>query len=209
MSFGDKSIDVVIATHPDADHIGGLPEVFDRYEVGLFLEGGAESDNLLDDELRVRVEKEKSGRLVARRGQVIDFGDGVRLEILFPNQDVSRWETNDASIVARLVYGESTFLFTGDSPLRVENILLKLDPKSLDSDVLKAGHHGSRTSTAAAFAAAVSPEYAVISAGRDNTYGHPHKEVLDILRQASATTLSTIDRGTIEFKTDGKSLKIK
>src|SRR3989338_1188488 len=130
---------------------------------------------------------------------VINFGDGVKLQILFPNQDVSKWETNDASIVAKLVYGDKSFLLTGDSPIKTENILLKLNPDILDSDVLKAGHHGSRTSTSLVYVKAVSPEYTVISAGKDNTYGHPHKEVLNILSNLGVKIVSTIDSGTIKF----------
>jgi competence protein ComEC len=209
LPFSDRRIDVVIATHPDADHIGGLPEVINRYNVGMFLEPGVESDNSIDDELH-RLAKEKNiPDILARRGMVVNFGDGVKLEILFPNQDVSNWETNRASIVARLVYGDSSFLLTGDSPIAIENVLLTLDPENIDVNVLKAGHHGSRTSTSLAYAQAVSPEYAVISAGKDNSYGHPHKEVLDILLKVGAKILSTIDLGTIIFETDGKTLEVK
>ncbi len=209
LPWSDRSIDIVMETHPDADHIGGLPAVLDRYKVGLFMEPGVESENELDDAIRARVEKRGIRDILARRGQVIDFGDGVKLIILFPNQDVSRWETNDASIVVKLVYGDRSFLLTGDSPLRVENILMSLDKKILDSDVLKAGHHGSRTSTSLAYAEAVSPEYAVISAGKDNTYGHPHKEVLEILNKVRAKILSTVEKGTIMFETDGVVLRVK
>ena len=87
--------------------------------------------------------------------------------------------------------------------------MLNLDPEILDSSVLKAGHHGSRTSTSLPYAQAVSPEYAVISAGKDNSYGHPHKEVLDILKKLGTNILSTTDLGTIKFETDGKTLEIK
>lgn len=209
MPFGDKSLDIIIATHPDADHIGGLPEVVNRYKVELFIEPQVESENDLDNELDVRLEKKNIETLVAKRGQVIDFGDGVRLTILFPDRDVSTWETNDASIVARLDYGESSFLLTGDSPLKVESILIGLDKNMLDVDVLKAGHHGSRTSTSLSFAQATSPEYAVISAGADNTYGHPHQEVLNILKQVGSKIKSTAESGTIKFETDGQFLKVK
>ncbi len=207
LPFGDKNIDVVIATHPDADHIGGLPEVVSRYKVNLLLEAGVESDNEIDNELRKRVGEKNIQRVFARRGQVINFGDGAKLIILFPNQDVSSWETNEASIVAKLVYGESSFLFTGDAPIKSENILLSLNYEILESDVLKAGHHGSRTSTSLTFAEAVHPEYAIISAGKDNTYGHPHKEVLNILEKVGAKIFSTAIAGTIKFTTNGATLE--
>ena len=145
----------------------------------------------------------------------IDFGDGAELLILFPNQDVSGWETNEASIVAKLTYGDKSFLLTGYSPKKAEYILYGLNPSILDSTVLKAGHHGSRTSTSLLYAEVVSPEYAVISAGKDNSYGHPHKETLDILEQVGAKVVATEETGllaglgTIEFETDGETLEIK
>ena len=209
LPFADKRIDVMMATHPDKDHIGGLPEVVSRYEVGVFLEPGVKSENTIDDELERRIEENNISKLLARRGMVVNFGDGAKLQILFPTQNVSNWETNRASIVAKLVYRDKSFLLTGDSPIAIENVLVNLDPKILDSDVLKAGHHGSRTSTSLEYAETVSPEYAVISAGKDNSYGHPHREVLDILEKVDAKIFSTAELGTIKFETNGKTLKIK
>ena len=209
LPFADKRIDVVVETHPDKDHIGGLPEVISRYEVGMFLEPGVESENAIDDELKKRVRQKDIPDVLARRGMVLNFGDGVKLIMLFPTQDVTNWETNRASIVAKLVYGDKSFLLTGDSPIPIENVLVNLDPKILDSDVLKAGHHGSKTSTSLEYAQAVSPEYAVISAGKDNSYGHPHQEVLDILEKVGAKIVSTADSGTLKFETNGKTLEIK
>ena len=209
LPFADKRIDVIVETHPDKDHIGGLPEVVSRYEVGMFLEPGVESENTIDDELKKRVEQKNIPKLLGRRGMVLNFGDGAKLIMLFPTQDVTNWETNRASIVAKLVYGDKSFLLTGDSPIAIENVLINLEPNFLDSDVLKAGHHGSRTSTSLTYAEAVSPEYAVISAGEDNSYGHPHKEVLDILEKVGAKIVSTIESGTIKFETNGKTLEIK
>lgn len=209
LPFGDKSIDVVIATHPDADHIGGLPEVVSRYDVGLILEPGVESDTNIDDELKRRIEDKNIPSILARRGMVLNLGDGVKLTILFPTQDVSNWETNRASIVAKLEYGESSFLFTGDSPIDIENALMRMNQEILDTDVLKAGHHGSRTSTSENFVKIVTPAYAVISAGRNNSYGHPHKEVLEILKNFGSKILTTADSGTITFQTDGTTLIVK
>lgn len=209
LPFGDKRIDVVIATHPDSDHIGGLPEVVKRYKVGLIMEPGVESDNKIDDELRERALDKKVSMVLAKRGQVIDFGDGVRLTILFPDRVVSEWDTNDASVVARLDYGESSFLFTGDAGIKTENLLMSLNSEILDTDILKAGHHGSRTSTSLTFAQAVTPEYTVISAGRDNTYGHPHKEVISILEKVGSQIKNTAQSGTLKFETDGTTLNLR
>lgn len=209
LPFGDRRIDVVMESHPDADHIGGLVDVVSRYDVGAFLEPGVKSPNNVHLVLEKEIKDKNIPNILARRGMVIDFGDGARLEILFPNQDVTNWETNDASIVAKLIYGDESFLLTGDSPKYAEYLLLALDSSDLKSSVLKVGHHGSQTATSIPYAAAVSPEYAIISAGLNNRYGHPHKGVLDILNKVGAKILSTIDLGTIEFETNGTNLVLK
>lgn len=215
LPFNDKRIDVVIESHPDKDHIGGLPEVINRFDVKAFMEPGVESPNTVDDAIKKEIKDKNIPDILARRGMVVDFGDGVKLEILFPNQDVSKWETNDASIVAKLIYGDKSFLLTGDSTIKAENLLMSLDKDVLKSTVLKAGHHGSHTSTSLLYAQVVAPEYAVISVGKDNQYGHPHKETIDTLNKIGAKIVSTEDTpyttglGTIEFITDGKTLSIK
>ena len=153
----------------------------------------------------------------------VDLGDGVILEILFPDRDSTGMETNMSSIVARLVFGESEFLLTGDSPIAIERYLVSLEnqgsplrqngqqrgPLILESDVLKAGHHGSKTSTSPEFVSAVSPKYGIISAGLDNRYGHPTAEVLETLTKASVQILRTDRNGRIIFKSDGIKLELK
>lgn len=209
LPFGDRNIDVVIESHPDQDHIGGLADVISRYDVGLFMEPGVESPSKVDDVLKDKLKERNIPSILARRGMIVDLGDGAKLYILFPDRDVSTWETNDASIVAKLVYGDESFLLTGDSTKKAEYLLLDMNETILKSDVLKAGHHGSKTSTSLPYAEAVDPEYAIISAGKDNSYGHPHQETLDTLNKIGAKILSTIDLGTIEFETDGQSLILK
>ena len=216
MKFYDRSLDVVIATHPDADHIGGLIDVLEKYKVDLFLEPGVESDTNVYESLKTQVGKLESGekikKLLARSGMKIDLGSGAVLEILFPEKDVRGWETNTASIVARLVYGENEFLLTGDSPSAIENYLVnkyKGELSVLQADVLKAGHHGSRTSSSDNFVRAVDPEYAIISAGENNRYGHPHQEVVDLFNKLNIKILRTDTDGRIVFKSDGVSLELK
>lgn len=213
MPFYDRSLDVVLATHADSDHVGGLPNVLGKYKVGLFLETGVPGESSAYQELESRIMNyELSGKVkkvLVRRGMVVDLGQGAILEILFPDRDPSGMETNTASIVARLVYGENEFLLTGDSPSAIEHYLISLDGAhqgSLQSDVLKAGHHGSKTSTSPEFVSAVSPEYAIVSAGKDNRYGHPHQEVLDTLTNFGAKILRTDEIGRIVFKSDGVNL---
>lgn len=206
MPFYDRSLDVLIATHPDADHIGGLPFVLDRFAVGTVFEPGVASETGVYREFERRANDGSHQRFLARRGMRLRLDRGVELDILFPDRDTSDWETNTASIVARLVYGETSFLLTGDSPIKIEKFLLAADGRSLKSDVLKTGHHGSRTSTSPEYAAAAAPEYGIISAGRNNRYGHPHQEVLDILGRLDVSILRTAEEGTIVFQSDGRTL---
>ena len=209
MPFYDRSIDVVIATHADQDHVGGLPDVLKEYKVGIFMEPGVSGPSSSYEELEKIVDNEEAKgsikKILARRGMDVDLGGGAILQIIFPDRDPAGMETNMSSIVARLVYGENEFLLTGDSPIAIENYLVSLESQgsTLTSDVLKAGHHGSKTSTGAEFVSAVSPEYAVISVGKDNKYGHPNKEVLDILSNFGAKILRTDEMGGVVFKSDG------
>lgn len=210
MPFYDRSIDVVIATHADQDHVGGLPDVLKKYKVKIFMEPGVSGESSSYKELEKIVSQGDTlgiKKILARRGMEIHLGDRAILQILFPDRDPSGMDTNVASIVARLVYGENEFLLTGDSPQNIENYLVSLG--GLQSDVLKVGHHGSKTSSGQAFVSAVSPQYAVISVGKDNKYGHPNKEVLDILNNFGAKILRTDEQGRIIFKSDGTNLEIK
>ena len=113
----------------------------------------------------------------------IDLGDGVSLSILFPDRDVSNWKTNDGSVVTRLSYGEKSFLFMGDSTVKTEGIIIFKNSAGLKSDVLKLGHHGSRTSTSAALLGYANPVIRDYFSGRNNSYDHPHKEVLALLEK--------------------------
>ncbi|HYF29016.1 MAG TPA: ComEC/Rec2 family competence protein [Candidatus Paceibacterota bacterium] len=197
----DRSIDMVIATHPDADHIGGLPDVLSRYRVSYYLSPGIRHDTSQRERLDAAVAREGIATFTARRGQRIHLGEDVYADVLYPDRDVANGETNAGSIVVRLVYGDTSFLLTGDAPEAVERYVMTLG--DVDSDVLKAGHHGSRTSTSESWLAAVSPETVVISAGKDNAYGHPHAEVVSRIQESGAAILSTIDEGTIIFESDG------
>lgn len=208
MPYFDHSIDVVIGTHPDADHIGGLPFVLEQYSVGAILEPGVSSDTKTYQAFEDLIVQKNIPKVIARRGMsvVLDKEKNIYLDILFPNQDVSGWETNAASIVAKLTYGEKSFMFTGDSPIAIENYLVSLDQAGLKTNVLKLGHHGSRTSSSELYLRATAPEFAIISAGLHNSYGHPHKEVTDLLQKFSIPALATFAEGTISFTTDGTTL---
>ena len=207
----DRNIDLIVETHPDADHIGGLPGILERYGISYFLSPGKESDTSINDALRASEASEPGLEiLTAREGMRIHLGEEVYADILHPDDNVTQLrDTNDASVVMRLVYGESEFMLSGDAPSWVEDRLVAEYGEKLRSDVLKAGHHGSKTSTDAKWLSAIAPDVVVISAGKDNSYGHPHPDVLARIQNAGAAILSTIDSGTITFVSDGTTVTKK
>lgn len=213
IGFFDTDIDMVVATHPDMDHIGGLIDVLKKYTVHTILMTENMSDTPAFHMFLEKVKEEGVKVRYARRGQVYDLGFGPQgsttLTILFPDHDPSGLESNTASIVARLVYGKSEYMLTGDSPKEIEEYLVSIGTSTLVSDVLKVGHHGSRTSSAETFVTAVDPLYAIISSGKDNTYGHPHREVTDLLRVHNIQQKNTADEGSIRTFSDGNVLWFK
>lgn len=209
MPFWDKSLDVVLATHPDQDHVGGLPSVLARMRTDNVITSENTSNTGAYGAFEKIISEKHPTRILARAGERIILDDGVVVEILFPDRNASGWETNTASIVARLSYGDQSFIFTGDSPISVEKYLVGKNGGALHSSVLKLGHHGSRTSSSKVFLSAVDPEYAVISAGKDNKYGHPHKEVTDLLAELKIPSISTAEHGTVIFKTNGTDLMLR
>lgn len=213
LGFFDKDIDMIIATHPDGDHIGGLIDVLMRYDVHTIVMTENENDTPIADAFQKMVLEEGAKVIYARKGQVYDLGSGeagsTTLSILFPDHDPTNLESNMSSIVARLSYGESSYLLTGDSPIEIEEYLVGQVGSTLMSDVLKVGHHGSRTSTSENFITAVSPTYGIISAGKDNSYGHPHREVVDRLTEHDVIQKNTADEGSIVSETDGHTIQFR
>jgi len=206
LSFHQRMIDVVIATHPDFDHIGGMPSVFARYDVAMYIEPGVHDDGADYAALLRAVETEGLSAHYVRAGAVLDLGDGVRMEILSPRGDVRRYEANRASIVMRLMYGQTSFLLTGDAPAGIEYYLASRYGEALQSDVLKLGHHGSKTSSSELFLETVQAEYAVVSAGCENRYGHPDRGVVARVRDVGTTLVDTCTAGSIVFESDGHSV---
>ena len=212
MPFRDRTVELVVLTHPHEDHVGGLIEVLSRYEVPLVLE--RRTDDISSGVAwRAALEKEGADVVQAEPGQVIVLGDGVFIEVLSPPARLLRGtssDVNNASVVLRLVYGDVSFLLAGDALAEAESVLVSRGAP-LDSDVLKVAHHGSRSSSLAAFLDKASPFVAVISAGETNRFGHPHLETVEALRLHVAEDLLflTSERGTVEFTTDGKRLEVK
>lgn len=206
MPFFDKSIDAIIITNPDQDHIGGITDILKVYKVGKIFESGTTSDSRTYKDLKSEIKNKNIKNLLVKKGMSLDIGGGARIDIIFPDRDVSLWETNDGSTVARLVYGDTRVMLTGDATKKTESLILESNKREeLKSDILKVGHHGSHTSTSEDFLKAVAPEYDLISLGKDNKYGHPHKDILELLGKYTKNIFRTDELGTIVLKSDGKN----
>lgn len=203
---GDRHIDMVIATHPDADHIGGLIDVINRYSVDTFIESGATASTATFSALATAVDVQVPTVVTARMGDRIISPDGVVLDILGPYRTYDGNDTNAQSLVVRLQYGALSVMLTGDAPQSVERDLVRWYGTQLESEIVKAGHHGSRTSTDPDFITALDPLIGIISAGKNNRYGHPHQEVLSVFEQNAIPLITTYDKGTIIFESDGVTL---
>lgn len=207
MPFWDRTIDLVVLTHPDGDHMFAQIDLPDRYKIDTALETKDSVDNL--DSLPWRAAMQTDGTAVQlhQAGDWIDLGNGVSLHTIWPPPEGYRGldEDNENSIVMKLVYGEFSVLLTGDAGLPSEAVWLK-QGIDLTADVLKVGHHGSRSSTGPNFARAVDPQLAVIQVG-ENTYGHPNREVLDIL--AGREILCNVIHGRVHISSDGRSMEVE
>lgn len=205
--FYDRTIDVVITTHPDKDHIGGIPGILRNYKVGEYFDNGAIVETATDKELKNEVEKLGIKYELARSGEILDIGGGAYLRILSPDTDPKGSDTNKYSVVAKLYFGDTSVLLTGDAPSEIGNSLARTYGRELQSQILKVAHHGSRNSLSEAFLSAVSPEYSIISAGKDNSYGHPHIEILNFLNKINSKIAGTFQNGNIVFESDGSVLE--
>src|SRR3989344_3248280 len=218
MPFWDRTIDWIILTHPEKDHLAGLLEVLKSYKVENILWTGVVRDTAEFTEWQKLIKEEGAKIFIAEAGVRILGGPtslqiwgGADLGVLYPFESLEGKEmkdSNDTSIIVKLIFGKISFLFTGDASQSVERrLVLGLAKHNLDAEVLKVGHHGSKTSTSGEFVEAVSPEIAVISAGRNNSYGHPHQEVLDNL--AGVNIFRTDLSGDIKIISDGINYAIK
>ncbi|MGN7296294.1 MBL fold metallo-hydrolase [Ferdinandcohnia sp. SAFN-114] len=199
-----SEIDIAIGTHPDADHIGQLDKVISTFSVGEVWMSGNTSTSQTFQRLLQAIDQNEVDYYEPRRGDEFKVGP-LQIDILYP---ISVSENdNEESISLKLTYGEVSFVFTGDASRNDE---LRMINGSIDVDaaILHLGHHGSNTSTHPAFLKEVSPEIAIYSAGKDNSYGHPHKEVVDLILGSNIRLYGTDVHGTIIVKTDGKNYEV-
>lgn len=199
-----KKIDVLVGTHPDADHIGGLDAVIDNFDIGsVYLPKVHNNTKTFEDVLN-SIKNKNLKVNTAKSGMLINLDKSLTVKMLAPVGTYD--ELNNMSVVIRLIYGSTSFLLTGDAEQESENDMLK-SKANLKSDVLLVGHHGSNSSTSQKFLNAVNPKYAVIQVGK-NSYGHPTDATLKKLSSKKITVYRNDKHGNIIFISDGKSLKV-
>lgn len=202
---GLSRIDYLIATHPHADHIGGMRAIVETFEIGEIWMPNADSTTATYEKLLTAIDDKGLSIRTAKAGKVILEQGALRIALLAPCSDEYS-DLNDYSAVIKLTYGSTAFLFTGDAEALSEEEMLA-SGADLSADVLKLGHHGSSTSSSEAFLKAVSPTWGIISCGKDNDYGHPHSETLASAAKYGITLCRTDLEGTIVFTSDGSEVK--
>jgi beta-lactamase superfamily II metal-dependent hydrolase len=210
-----QSLDLAVATHPHADHIGGIRQVIENFGVKNFLDSGQEYASKEYERMLRAIQEKGIKFIVAKKGMKFELDSGVKLEVLNPQGD-DQWirevrrggsVENANSVVLRLSYGNFSMLFTGDAETETEDLMMK-SGALLRAQVLKVGHHGSRYATSARFLEAVAPEGALISCGAGNRYGHPAQQTLDRLQKAGVKVYRTDLNGEIAIIADGNKFEI-
>ncbi len=210
LPFWDRSLDLVVLTHPDGDHITGLIPALDRYRVARILDTHLADTAPLAGAWREGLARHQIARTVAERGMRIPVGQ-MQLTVLHPGPRPLKGtasDDNNNAIVLRLDYGQTSLLLTGDAESEGEADMIKAG-MPLRAELLKVGHHGSKGATSASFLAAVAPRLAVIQVGAENSFGHPHPDILKRLAEARVEILRTDQHGRIEVISDGRTLQIK
>lgn len=201
---GVSMIDYLIATHPHADHIGGMDNVIDQFEIGVIYMPRVAHTTKTYMELLEAIDEKNLRIRTAKAGVTITIDD-VTVEILAPDSQLESDNLNDYSVVLKLIYGKTKFLLQGDAEKKSEEFILE-SGMDIKADVIKLGHHGSSTSSTPKYIEAVDPDYAIVMAGEGNKYGHPHKEVVALMNEKGITLYRTDRNGTIVVISDGNKV---
>lgn len=203
-----KKFDYIIATHPHEDHIGNMDTIIKRYNIGNFyspkvLTSSTTFENMID----ALVDKNLKINVLKNGSKEINLGENTKVEVFSPTESMSSDNLNDYSPIIKITFFNNSFLFTGDAEISTEDIVLSQN-NNLNCDILKVGHHGSSTSTSSNFLSSANPSVAIISVGKNNSYGHPTSETLSLLNSFNIRTLRTDINGTIIVISDGKNINI-
>ena len=203
-ALGISTIDYVVATHPHSDHIGGMPAILDRFAVQNFWMPDVTHETASFERMLDAIERNGIAITTVETGARIDV-DIIQMLVLSPAPGIVKNNLNDYSIVLHMTYGSTAFLFTGDAEAPVE-ARIAASHIPVRANILKAGHHGSRTSSTDIFLDAVAPQITVVSAGAGNQFGHPHRDVLERFESRNIKILRTDELGTIIISTNGETL---
>ena len=210
--FWDRNIEVILATHPDQDHIAGLINVLEKYNVKSIIKTEDKSESQTYKKFEEEINNEKAENIDAKKGISIKISDDAAVEIIYPlseTGDLADSKSNDGSVVVKITYGENSFLLTGDLPKEDELALISAiggpafggrSGFALDSRILKVAHHGSKYATSREFLEKVNPKDAIISVGKDNSYGHPNEEVTNLLKDKDVNIWRTDELGDIIYE---------
>lgn len=210
----DRTLNVVVATHSDSDHVGGILEVCENYKIENFLYNGYDVGKDYMVSVLECMKNQNTNIQVIGMGDSIEFTSGGILKFLSPSQldlsQINPEDNNSSSIVSVLEYGNHKFMFMADAPKKLEDNILEVYKSEISNSitVLKVGHHGSDTSSGETLLSAIKPTYSVISVGKDNKYGHPKESVIQTLEKYSKYILSTELSGNIKFMTDGRLIDV-
>ncbi|AUN20432.1 hydrolase [Clostridium botulinum] len=200
-----KKLHYVIATHPHEDHIGGMPKVIEEFEISNFYAPKKTANTKIFKDMILQLKKKNLKINVAKKGISLDLSNNSSLDFLAPVKD-NYENTNDSSAVVKLTHGNTKFLFTGDAEKTSEKDILNSN-EDLSSNVLKVGHHGSHSSSSKEFLDKINPKIAIISCGKNNDYGHPHKETMKELNKRNIEVYRTDIDGNIVLTSDGENIK--
>ena len=203
-----KKFDYIIATHPHEDHIGNMDTIIKRYNIGSFYSPKViTSSTTFENMISALVDKNLKINVLKKGVKGIDLGKNTEIEVFSPLENISSDNLNDYSPIIKITFLDNSFLFTGDAEISTEDTVLS-ENNNLNCDILKVGHHGSSTSTSTDFLISTNPSVAIISVGKNNSYGHPTSETLSLLNSYNIRTIRTDINGTVIAISDGKNINI-
>jgi len=203
-NLGITTLDIVIATHPHEDHIGGMATVLNNFKVNQFIDSGYPHTTSTYENMLNSIDKKNIPFQTVKTGDIIVFDPAISISVLNP-QDSFMNDINANSVVLKLTYGKTSFLFMGDAATDVED---RIAGAALNVDILKVAHHGSSSSSGSAFLAKVTPAVSIIEVGAGNSYGYPAAATLSRLQQIGSKVYRTDLDGTIKVTSDGNSYNV-